>query len=182
MTTGEGVQNGARGHDQSTGTDGSDRLGGGGNREKIFGSSGYSTLRGGGGEADNDQLYGGGDDDTFYVNGDDEWLDGRAVDDTLEGAAGRHCFVCGPGGGNDNGFANGEDRMDIGGFQNISGFGDPCVPVLVGTTSLSTWAPRGRHDSAPVRHAGCGRILAMTGMLISLSGSCRGALGLRAIS
>ena len=93
---------------------GDDIVLGGTGADLIFGGRGRDVLRG---DEGNDKIFGGLGKDT---------LDGGTGDDILFGGRGRDTFVFETGDGSDTiyGFRNGEDRIDLSGYDGIESFAD----------------------------------------------------------
>lgn len=110
------VRNGTPGQDEMDGGDGNDRLFGQGGNDDLDGGRGNDLLDGGegaddlDGELGNDTLVGGAGADT---------LKGGAGDDALIGGTGADVFKFERGAGRDviTDFTNGEDRLEIDGFN-----------------------------------------------------------------
>ena len=112
--SGDDTFSGSRGDDVLLGAEGNDSLDGADGDDTLFGGEGDDTLFGGEGD---DTLFGGEGDDT---------LAGGAGNDTLVGGNGADTFVVGPGNGDDTveDFVQGEDRIDLTGFEGVAGFDD----------------------------------------------------------
>lgn len=91
-------------------------------RDNILrGSAGDDTLYGGPGGGD-DRLYGDEGNDRIFGGKGDDTINGGAGEDTLSGGRDADTFVFAPGDGNDNimDFGNGEDRIDLSAFTDIT--------------------------------------------------------------
>ena len=97
-------------------TGGDDEMLGGNGDDRIYGGKGNDTLTGGGG---NDLLKGGPGDDVLIVDGDDM--------DVVNGGSGEDTFRFFPsnlGGGSIQDFTDGEDKIDLTAFTNVSSIND----------------------------------------------------------
>ena len=98
-------------------TGGDDEMLGGNGDDRIYGGKGNDTLTGGGG---NDLLKGGPGDDVLIVDGDDmDVVNGRF--------RGGHIQVLSQvnlGGGSIQDFTDGEDKIDLTAFTNVSSIND----------------------------------------------------------
>ncbi|MDJ0389278.1 glycerophosphodiester phosphodiesterase family protein [Roseomonas sp. E05] len=109
---GDDVLDGGIGNDRLDGGAGADRLTGGEGNDVLLGGAGDDVLLGGAGA---DRLDGGADTDRLEGGEGNDVLIGGAGDDVLLGGAGADRFVFAPGSGTDriNGFAPGQDRIDV---------------------------------------------------------------------
>jgi len=112
--SGNDVALGGTGNDRLFGWSGNDTLRGDEGHDRIFGGNGADIVDGGTG---NDRLLGGKGNDT---------LDGGAGNDTMFGGRGSDTFVYENGHGDDwvIGFRSGQDKIDLSGYEGVTGFDD----------------------------------------------------------
>lgn len=113
------------GNDRAFASSGNDSVSGGAGNDELFGGTGNDTVSGGSG---NDTIYGGAGNDT---------IGGGTGDDRLFGGSGADVFVFEASAGADriNGFALGEDRIDLSALG--VGFGDLTITQSDGNTTIS---------------------------------------------
>ncbi len=94
----------------------------------LMGRAGDDTLYGGPGGGDDD-MYGENGNDRMFGGKGDDMLSGGAGNDTLSGGPDDDTFVFAPGGGDDTitDFGNGDDRIDLSAFADITSFNDLSV-------------------------------------------------------
>ncbi|MEM7090502.1 MAG: fasciclin domain-containing protein [Pseudomonadota bacterium] len=111
---GQDFIHGAGGHDVIRAGSGNDVALGGAGNDLIFGGRGKDILRG---DEGHDKIYGGRGADV---------IDGGADDDILIGGRGKDIFVHDEGNGDDwiIDFRVGKDKIDLSGFEDITGFED----------------------------------------------------------
>ena len=118
---------GGAGYDLLVGGAGDDSLwGGAGNDYDLSGGAGDDQLWGGAG---GDNLQGGAGDDRLSGDDGDDWLSGDAGNDRLSGGAGDDIFGFDFGHGDDiiTDFTDGDDLIDLSGFNALSGFDELVV-------------------------------------------------------
>ena len=142
---------GEEGNDRVIGGRGDDRLFGSTGDDKLIGAAGNDTLEG---EEDNDTLFGNAGNDRLFGNAGDDRLWGAGGDDTLEGGigndrlgggAGADLFVLDVAHGADTitDFANGDDRIDLSGFNLSNGYRDVAATAVAGGVRIDLSAHGG---------------------------------------
>ena len=127
------------GNDFIFGGEGDDALDGGGGNDWIYGGEGNDTLDG---KAGHDRLFGGEGRDTLRGGEGNDRLCGGTGTDTLTGGAGADTFFYRGGDGSDTitDFSDGEDKIDLRGLEDISGFED------LSTVQLGSFVTIDLHD------------------------------------